>query len=91
MTDPPLRGEKFEFRPRTSVEQWLEILNPDFSISFKMFQIKHFDYYPFTMFIKRVTIICNKKMVENDELNKLKNGDFCKYLEELYSITSASI
>ena len=56
-----------------------------------MFQIKHFDYYPFTMFIKRVTIICNKKMVENDELNKLKNGDFCKYLEELYSITSASI
>lgn len=53
LTDPALKGKRLNANQETSAEQWLENLNPDFSVSLKMFEIQDPDYYPTSMFSEK--------------------------------------
>ena len=77
-------------------EQWLEILDLDFFMLFKIFEIQDSDYYPCTIFIEKIIESFAEKIKGRGMMSckakkiKLIDGDFYKFVEELHSITLIS-
>lgn len=95
MTDPALLGKRLTKEQESAAEQFIKEWNPAFDVSLKMFQIKDAEYYPESMFSKNVVESIEarkwwKVMFRKAEKNPHLNSDFCKFLEDLHSITSTS-